>query len=297
MPHTLADPGFVASNPHARADDLHMAFADPAIDGIVATIGGDDSIRLLPLLDLELIRANPKVVLGYSDTTVTHLACLRAGLQTFYGPSIMAGFGENAGLHDYLRAGVGRMLFSGDPPGRWPPNTEGWTIEMPDWADPDAQAHARQLQPCTDWRWLSSATATIEGPLLPACMEVLDWLRGTDWWPPLGGAVLALETSEEAPPPDAVSRLLRSLATMGELQRVAGLLFARPGGVGADQHLAYDAAITRVVHDEQGLDGLPVVTNVDFGHTDPMWTLPVGAPVRVDSTDRTVIFPHRVTSD
>lgn len=134
MPHTMADPAFVADNPQARAADLHAAFADRTIDGIVSTIGGDDSIRLLPHLDLDLIRTNPKVFVGYSDTTITHLACLRAGVQTFYGPAVMAGFGENAGLHDYLSLGVERM-FSSEPPGRWPPNTEGWTVEQHDWAN------------------------------------------------------------------------------------------------------------------------------------------------------------------
>lgn len=134
MPHTTADPAFVADNPQARAADLHAAFADRTIDGIVSTIGGDDSIRLLPHLDLDLIRTNPKVFVGYSDTTITHLACLRAGVQTFYGPAVMAGFGENAGLHDYLSLGVERM-FSSEPPGRWPPNTEGWTVEQHDWAN------------------------------------------------------------------------------------------------------------------------------------------------------------------
>lgn len=296
MPHTLADPAFVAANPQARADDLHAAFADPTIDGIVSTIGGDDSIRLLPHLDLDLIRANPKVFIGYSDTTITHLACLRAGVQTFYGPAVMAGFGENAGLHDYLRAGIERMLFSDDPPGPWPPNAEGWTVEQLDWADPENQTRARPLRPTTGWRWLSGARP-VDGPLVPVCMEVLDMLRGTDWWPQLDGAVLALETSEEGPPPDIVARLLRSLATIGDLQRLVALLFARPGGVGVDQHRAYDAAITQVVHDEQALRGLPIVTNLDFGHTDPMWTLPVGGRVRVDPTTRTITFPNRVTVD
>ena len=58
MPHALAEPARVAADPAARADDLHRAFADPTIAGVVATIGGDDSIRLLPHLDLELLAAN-----------------------------------------------------------------------------------------------------------------------------------------------------------------------------------------------------------------------------------------------
>lgn len=295
MAHTLADPAFVRDHPQARADDLHAAFADPSIDGIVSTIGGDDSIRLLPLLDLDLIRSNPKVLLGYSDTTITHMACLRAGLVTFYGPAIMAGFGENAGLHDYLVDGVRRMLFDVDP-GDWPPNQEGWTCELSDWAEPTAQDRPRGLQPTSGWRWLTTGTA-VEGRLVPACLEVFDWLRGTPWWPNLDDAVLALETSEEGPPPDTVVRFLRSLAASGELQRLRALLFGRPGGVEAFEHAAYDDAIRQVVLIEQGLAELPIVTGLDFGHTDPMWTLPVGTLVRVDPHERRITFVERPTAD
>src|SRR3954470_21166762 len=78
-PHALSDAAWLARNPGARADDLMRAFADPSIAGIVSTIGGDDSIRLLPFVDLSVIREHPKIFLGFSDSTVTHLMCARAG--------------------------------------------------------------------------------------------------------------------------------------------------------------------------------------------------------------------------
>lgn len=295
LAHTRADPAFLAAHPDVRAADLHAAFADPDIDGIVSTIGGDDSIRLLAHLDLDVIRANPKVVLGFSDTTVIQLACLAAGLVTFHGPSIMAGFAESGGPHTYLRDGVRRMLFDAGPPGDWPENDEGWTVDMPEWGDPANQERPRPLHPATGRRWLTR-TRPVTGPLMPVNLEAFDFLRGTRWWPDLDGVVLALETSEEGPPPHVVTRFLRVLAATGELRRLAALLFATPGGVGADQHPAYDEAITGVVRGEAGLDDLPLVTNLAFGHTSPMWTLPVGAPVRVDDTAETVTFPEPVTA-
>ena len=90
--HALADSAWLAAHPEARAADLVEVLRDPSIHGIVSTIGGDDSIRILPFLDLSVIRENPKVFLGFSDTTVTHFAFLKAGVTSFYGPSIMAGF-------------------------------------------------------------------------------------------------------------------------------------------------------------------------------------------------------------
>ena len=73
MPHTQSNPDWLSENPRARADDLMQAFCDDSIAGIVSTIGGDDSIRLMPYLDLQVIAANPKAFIGYSDTTVSHL--------------------------------------------------------------------------------------------------------------------------------------------------------------------------------------------------------------------------------
>jgi muramoyltetrapeptide carboxypeptidase LdcA involved in peptidoglycan recycling len=290
MPHTLADPTFVADHPQARADDLHQALADPAIAGIVSPIGGDDSIRLLPLLDLELVAANPKVFLGYSDSTIAQMAFLRAGVVSFYGPAIMSGFAENGGIHRYLREGVRRMLFEPEAPLDWPENPEGWTVEFVDWMDPSTQERPRTLRPSSGRRWLGGDPA--EGTLVTGCLEVLDWLRGTEWWPDLDGAVLALETSEEGPSPEVVQRFLRSLAASGDLARLRALLFARPGGatLPPEEHERYDEVLLRVLRQESSLEAAPIVTGLDFGHTDPMWTLPQGVRVRVDPSSERITF-------
>ena len=99
--HTLAEPQWLAAHPEARAADLMRPSSTPPIRAIFSAIGGDDSIRILPWLDLDAIRANPKIFLGYSDSTVTHFAFLKAGVTSFYGPSIMAGFDEPGSLPLY----------------------------------------------------------------------------------------------------------------------------------------------------------------------------------------------------
>ncbi len=113
--HALADVDWLAQHPEARAADLMEVLSDPAIQGVVSTIGGDDSIRMLPFLDYSVIRENPKVFLGYSDSTVTHFAFLKAGVISFYGPSLMAGFDENGGLSTYMTESVRRVLFAPSP--------------------------------------------------------------------------------------------------------------------------------------------------------------------------------------
>jgi muramoyltetrapeptide carboxypeptidase LdcA involved in peptidoglycan recycling len=285
MDHTMRDDSWLQANPQARADDLMAAFADPSIKGIISTIGGEDSIRILPYVDLDVICANPKPFMGYSDTTVTHLACFKAGLVSFYGPAIMAGFAENCGMFPYMVDSVRRTLFSSAPVGTVASNPDGWTVEHLDWAEPENQARRRKLSPSEGWRFLQGESVQ-RGHLIGGCFEVLDWLRGTDLWPGperWRNAILFLETSEEAPPSSAVLRGLRIYAAMGILKELSGILFGRPGGqVPPEQFDEYDAAILQVVAEEEGLTHLPIVTRMDFGHTDPMFVLPYGVQAEID---------------
>jgi muramoyltetrapeptide carboxypeptidase LdcA involved in peptidoglycan recycling len=301
MRHTLRDPGWLHRNPQARADDLMQAFADSSVQGIVSTIGGDDSIRLLPFLDLEVIRSNPKVFLGYSDTTVTHWACFRAGLVSFYGPSVMAGFAENAGMFSYMVDSVRRTLFRAEPVGVVEPNPDGWTVEHLDWAVPEHQNRPRKLNPHLPWRFLQGS-GRVQGHLLGGCLEVMEFLRGTAVWPEPAAwqnAILFFETSEEAPPPTTVIRALRSYAAMGVLERLAGILMGRPGGgVPVEDFQRYDDAVLQVVAEEQGLTHLPIVTRMDFGHTDPMFMLPYGVRAEIDcESQRFAILESGVSGD
>lgn len=299
MPHTLSDADWLQQNPQARAEDLMQAFADPAIDGIISTIGGDDSIRLLPYIDFDVIRNNPKVFMGYSDTTISHFICLKAGLGSFYGPAIMAGFGENGGLMPYMRRSVEHALFSADPLGEVFQNTGGWTVEHLDWAKPELQRQKRKLNPSTGWQFLQGEGLQ-EGHLIGGCIEVMDWLRGTPLWPTREiweGAVLFLETSEEGPSPISIARILRAFAAAGLLKRINGILFGRPGGqVPVEKFDQYDQAILRIVAEEECLRNVPIVTRMDFGHTDPMMVLPYGLTCEIDCENQKIIFPECATT-
>ena len=260
-------------------------FEDPTVSGVFSTIGGDDSIRLLPHLDLEVFRSNPKVFLGYSDTTVAHLALFKAGVVSFHGPSIMANFAENGGMFAYMVSSVRRTLFSSASVGVVEPNPGGWTAEELDWAVPENQERRRRLNPHEGWRFLQGDEVA-RGRLVGGCLEVLEFLRGTDLWPGEDAwrdAILFLETSEEAPSPTTLLRTLRVYAAMGVLGNLSGILFAKPGGgIPVGRFDEYEEAILRVVVGEQGLTDLPIVTRMDFGHTDPMFVLPYGVEAEID---------------
>ncbi|MDK2982449.1 MAG: hypothetical protein PWQ55_2796 [Chloroflexota bacterium] len=300
MPHTLADPDWLQAHPQARAEDLMQAFHDPSIRAIFSTIGGEDSIRTLPYLDLDVIRSNPKIYMGYSDSTITHFACLKAGLGSFYGPSIMTDFGENGGLFPYMVDAVRKTLFDSRPIGTLSPNMDGWTDELLDWGDPANQSIPRKRQPSTGWNFLQG-TGVHSGRLVGGCLEVLDWLRGTAFWPDAEvweEAVLFIETSEEAPTPLAVERMLRSLAAMGVMKRIRGLLVGRPGGqVPPERFAEYDQAILNIVVEEEGLSELPIVSNMDFGHTEPVMVLPYGAQTHIDCDQQTITITENAVTE
>ena len=295
MPNTLKDASWLARNPKARADDLMQAFSDPSIKGIIATIGGNDSIRLLRYIDYDIIRNNPKIFMGYSDTTISHLMCYKAGLVSFYGPTIMLEFAENGGMFPYVVQSLRKTLFSSDVIGEVKPDTEGWTMERLEWADPTNQGRRRKLTPSNGWKFLQGSGIR-QGHLIGGCIEVFDWARGTELFPEQWkDAILFLEPSEDAPPPDFVRYFLRVFAAMGILRQLSGILFARPYDK-EERFPEYDEAILQIVRDEEGLTDLPIITRMDFGHTSPIFTLPYGLQAEIDcSNQRFSIIENAVT--
>ncbi len=97
FPSARQNPEYLSQNPQARAEDVNTAFADPSIKAIMATIGGIDQIRILPYLDKEIIKANPKIFMGYSDCTNLHLYLWNLGIISFYGGAVMTQFAMGGG--------------------------------------------------------------------------------------------------------------------------------------------------------------------------------------------------------
>ena len=291
-PNALRGEEFLYAHPQARADNLHWALQNPEIDGLLSVIGGDDSVRLLPFLDLELIRAHPKPFLGFSDSTVTLLAFLRAGVMVYHGPALLTDLAENGGLHPFTVQGIRRVLVDPPQPVDLLPAPE-WTQHRQEWGDETLQEVRRPFTPGDGWQWLQGE-APAQGHLIGGCLEVLDMLNGTPGWPApelWDGAVLALETSEDVPAPRQVGYWLRNYAAQGILTRAAGVMLARPRGYTPELVQDLYGWVRRVLR-EAGREDLPVVANVDFGHTSPQLTLPLGAQVRLDpAAGRVTLLP------
>jgi len=288
MPSASKSSEFIYNNPEARAKDLMEAFSNPEYTAIICSIGGDDTIRLLPYIDFNIIRNNPKIFLGYSDPTVNHFMCMKAGLSSFFGPTIMSGFAENTGIPHTTETYIRKALFETNPIGEIIPAPEGWTVEFLSWANPDNQNIARKRTP-VQWNWLQG-TGITSGHLIGGCMDVLEFMKGTELWPSpedFDGAILFFETSEEAPSPSLVTYWMRNYGASGILSRINGIIMGRPGGENNTEldFSKYDEAITTVLNEYDRGD-MPVITQMDFGHTDPMITIPYGAKATIDCKNK-----------
>lgn len=291
MPNAGRSEGWVSAPPQARADDLHQAFSDDDVTVVLAGIGGNHSNQLLPLLDYDLIRAHPKVFQGFSDITVLHWALAKhAGLSTFYGPALVPELGEFpqvlAHTDRYLRS----AWFGAEPINYQPAET--WTDELLDWNTKADLTRPRELRSSDGWTTIREGTAS--GPLLGGCLESICWhLKGSPAWLDPTAAILFLEMSEEAPSPAHVDGYLTDLEQLGVFEAAAGLVFARPCGYTSED----TGALWDVVHRRTETAGLPVLANLEAGHTDPMITLPLGAPAELDATHKTLRLPEPPTAD
>jgi muramoyltetrapeptide carboxypeptidase LdcA involved in peptidoglycan recycling len=287
----------LGADPAARAADLHAAFADPEIKAVICSIGGDDQITVLPHLDAELLRANPKPFFGYSDATnmLTFLHTL--GIVGYHGGAVMCQFGRAGAMHPVSRDSLRAALFDSGP-FELVENKEFGDIDVP-WDDEEAMRHEPPMGPSAGWSWLR-ADRIVDGGSWGGNLEILSWLAMADRNigdpAQYAGGVLFLETSEELPSADEVYRILRGLGERGLLRQFDAALIARAKAWTFDRRLspeaaaeyrsAYRAAVQRAFA-EYNPDAM-LVFDLEIGHTEPQVVLPYGGRIRVDGPARRI---------
>lgn len=294
MPHALKGSEFVASHPELRAKDLMDAFCDPSIAAIFCAIGGSDTVRILPYIDFEVIRDHPKIFMGYSDSTANHLMMYKAGLVSFYGPSVMCEFGEYVKMFDYTKAAVQNILFQHSAHYVIPSSPE-WSSDHVSWAEENRHI-AKKLRQDTHGYEVLQGSGIVSGHLLGGCIEVLAMAVGTSIWPDLNqwrGAILFIETSEEKPAPEYMTYTLRNFAAQGILRVLKGIIVGKPQDEA--YYDEYKDAIRQVVAAEEHLTGLPIFYNVNFGHAAPIGILPYGVRTALDCGHRTITLLESAT--
>lgn len=295
MPHALKGSDFVAAHPELRAKDLMDAFEDSTIAAVFCAIGGDDTIRILPYVDIGTLKRNPKIFMGYSDTTTNHFMMFKAGLVSFYGPSVMCEFGEYVKMFEYTETAVRDVLF-----GEWSryelKPSPVWSDDYVPW-DVENINKPNVMKLDTKGYEVISGSGTVQGHLLGGCIDVFPMVVGTSIWPTLDewrGAIMFIETSEDKPSPDIIKWTFRNLAAQGILKVIKGIMVGKPQAeVYYDE---YKTAIKGVVCDEEHLTDLPIFYNVNFGHSIPIGILPYGILTELNSEEKTVTFLESATT-
>jgi muramoyltetrapeptide carboxypeptidase len=279
--------GIGAAGPDVLAADLHALLTDPRVGAVLCATGGYTSSAVLARIDWALVREAAKPIIGYSDVTSVLWAVLsQAGLVSFHGPMLVSEWGEWGGPWAYTMENLHRALDPGSAPVplREP---DCWTDETLWWDKEDTR---RRKARTGGWRCLVPGEA--EGWLLPGCAATAAHLFGTAYLPDVEGALLCLEFADMGP--DRVWAHLVQWADSGLLDRVAGLVLGRHSGPkpAAGGSLDYDAVVLDAVGDR----GFPVLADVDFGHTEPMLTLPVGGRALLDATARELTLLEPATT-
>lgn len=285
----------VGACPVDRARDITAAFADDSITAILASIGGDDQITVTRHLDTDIIRANPKPFLGYSDNTNLLNLLWQLGVPGFYGGSTQVQIGPGPYVEDYhLTSFLAALRGAGEIEVTLPADSED---HGPVWDDPRALTEFGRRTPCDPLEWFGPQRI-VEGRTWGGCLDVLAQLGIAGRFPGVGqlrGGILLLETSERLTPTDVVADIVRALGEGGILGAVDGVLLARTPttSLGTDATLSRREQIDIVADTVRRYNPDAVMcAGVPFGHTRPQWILPYGGRVRLDGVDEQVVADY-----
>jgi muramoyltetrapeptide carboxypeptidase LdcA involved in peptidoglycan recycling len=276
-PSARMDDDTLYHNPKIRADDLNNAFADPVVKAIICSIGGEDSIRILPYLDKNVISKNPKIFMGYSDNTTLLTFINMCNIVSFHGPTIMSGFSQMKSFPEEYKKHVYTMLTSIQNSYAYQ-NYGLYSDGYLDWSLIENCGKVKTTQ-IDGGMIVLQGKGEVQGRLVGGCFDVIEWMKGTSYYPNLShfdGSLFLLETSEEKPSIETVRRALRNYGVQGVLNSISGLLFGRLRDYSDLEKKEFYEMVKDVVNNEFSLYELPIVVNMDFGHTDPQWVLPLG---------------------
>jgi muramoyltetrapeptide carboxypeptidase len=259
--------GYLGGSVEQRVEDLHAMFGDPDVNAVFALRGGYGSAQLLNHIDYKLIRAHPKIFVGYSDITALHLAINKmAGLVTFHGPVVLSRF------TDYTQNYFRRALFETKPIG---------IVTNPPEANTLRPSHAlRTVRP-----------GSARGTLIGGNLTLISTTMGTPYEIDTRGRILFIEDVDEEP--YRIDRMLTQLRLAGKFDVAAGIVIGecadcRP----KDYKPSFNSTFTlgEIVDNILGELRIPVLSGLTFGHTDDQVTLPEGVMATLDADQQRLII-------
>lgn len=257
--------GYLAGSDKERAEDLNGMFADDSVDAILPFRGGWGCNRILPLIDYQTIRENPKILVGFSDITSLLMAIYaKTGLITFHGP---------VGKSDWTDYTVNHFRKALSYQG-------SYKIEPSD---------VENCQGCNDLSVIAPGKAT--GKLLGGNLSVLTAMIGSDYLPEWKGNILFLEDVGE----DIyrIDRMLTQLKLSGVLDQISGFVFGKCAS--CERSSSYSLTLGQVFDDHIKPLGIPAFSGAMFGHIENNVTLPVGISASIDAQRGSITFAEAAT--
>jgi muramoyltetrapeptide carboxypeptidase len=262
--HALARYGYLAGADADRAADVNAMFADPTVAALMPIRGDWGSARILPYLDYDQIRANPKILIGFSDITALLLGIYaQTGLMTFHGPHGLTSW--RADQVEPLR----QILMQG---------------ERLTYTNPLVGSDQDRLM--RDQGRIQTITpGKASGRLIGGNLSVISGIVGSPYMPDTTGAILFLEDIGEAP--YRIDRMLTQLKLAGVLDGLAGFIFGQCTRCGPGETYG-SLTLEEILQDHIQPLGIPAWSGAWIGHVEPLWTLPIGGRVAIDATTGTI---------
>ena len=264
---------FASSSVESRIEDLHDAFADENVKAILTVIGGFNSNQILKYIDWNLIQKNPKIFCGFSDITVLNNAIYaKIGLATYSGPHYST-FGQK--LHfDYSLEYFKKCLLS---------DGQFEIKSSKEWSDDAWYLDQNKREPLPNEGYLVVHEGKAEGTIIGANLCTFNLLQGTEYMPGLTNSVLFIEDDYESVP-HTFDRNFQSLIHQPGFEGVKGIV------IGRFQKASKMTSnlLKQIVDTKKELKKIPIIANVDFGHSDPKITFPIGGSAVVKAFQNNV---------
>ncbi len=293
MPNALKGIKYLYDHPEARAEDLMEAFKDESIKGIFCAIGGNDTIRLLPYIDYDIIKNNPKIFMGYSDSTVNHFMMRKAGLISFYGPSIMCEISDYGKMPDYVYHAIKTFLFE-DATDYEVKSSPYWSKDFIPWGEENIDK-VKELTKEEHGYEVIQGKGSVTGELIGGCIDVFPMICATEIWPKedeWNDKILLLETSDEHIEPNTLLCYLRNLGAQHIFDKVKGIIVGKPH---MEEYYEEYKEIYQKVLKEYHQENLPVLYNINIGHAFFTGILPLGGLITVNYDDKKIIIKEAPT--
>lgn len=311
MPNSKKGIKYLDEHPEARAEDLKLAFKDESIKAIMTAIGGNDTYRTYEYLFedeefIELVKNNPKLFTGFSDTTMNHLMFYKLGLNTFYGPAFLVDIAE---LEDEMLPYTKEYfnLYFENPESFEIKSADTWYIDRTTYDTSQIGVNRERKEELHGYEVLNNGEGKVTGILYGGCADVigdalLDYrnkgvdkiVEKYDVWPSteeFKEMILFLETSGENIHPESLKEVLLELKSRGILSSVKAVMVGKP--VDEIYYEEYKKYYEEVFCD---ID-TPVLYNVNFGHSYPRAIIPYGCKTEIDFDNKKITVVEKMLED